>query len=344
MTTAVRRSGPGFTLIEVMAVVFLTALVLGVALNYYSNLTNASQRALARTREVRRAMAILDRVAKDLQTATLVMKPIGADRLSHAWIFLAENGGYAETGSDRVKFATRDYQPKRRSKNRHEPDRAMVTYITEEDENGRLTLRRGISTHWPEGLDREFPFPEDTLLLTDELDSFSLTFLDEAGNWQDQWDSSQLVQADRLPVAVLIEIALAEFLTFADEQVEDPSFEFGEDAPATFSRTVVLPMRPLDLALLTDPAGVYAGGDATKTSSDGDGDGDSADERSDEEGGCRSVLECFNIDAAQADADAGGSSGAANIEAYWNDTNIAQSCFSDYRNLISANFIRPSCL
>ena len=339
MTTAVRRSGPGFTLIEVMAVVFLTALVLGVALNYYSNLTNASQRALARTREVRRAIAILDRVAKDLQTATLVMKPIGADRLSHAWIFLAENGGSAETGSDRVKFATRDYRPKRRSKNRHEPDRAMVTYITEEDENGRLTLRRGISTHWPEGLDREFPFLEETLLLTDELDSFSLTFLDEAGNWQDQWDSSQLVQADRLPVAVLIEIALAESLSFADEQVEDPSFEFGEDASATFRRTVVLPMRPLDLALLTEPNRGGGGG-----SSAGEDDGDSGDERSDEEGGCRSVLECFDIDAAQADVDAGGSTGAANIDAYWNDTNIAQSCFSDYRNLISANFIRPSCL
>ena len=75
MTTALRRSVSGFTLIEVMAVIFLTALVLGVALDYYYDLSNASQRAMDRTREVRRATAILDRVARDLQSATLVTKP-----------------------------------------------------------------------------------------------------------------------------------------------------------------------------------------------------------------------------------------------------------------------------
>ena len=133
MKTPSRHSTPGFTLIEVMAVVFLTALVLGVALDYYYNLSNASQRAMDRTQEVRRATAILDRVARDLESATLVMKPSGKDRLSHPWIFLGENRVVAK-GSDRVKFVTRGYRPKRLSKDRHESDLAMRTYSLEEGE------------------------------------------------------------------------------------------------------------------------------------------------------------------------------------------------------------------
>jgi len=117
VTQACRRARTGFTLIEVMAVVVLTALVLGVTLDYYHDLSNASQHAMDRTREVRRATAILDRVAADLQGATLVVKPSGRDRLSHPWVFLGENRVVAE-GSDRVKFVTRSYRPKRLSRDR----------------------------------------------------------------------------------------------------------------------------------------------------------------------------------------------------------------------------------
>lgn len=340
MTPASARTRPGFTLIEVMAVVFLTALVLGVALNYYSDLSNASQRAMDQTREVRRAAAILDRIAKDLQSATLMTKPSEADRLSHPWIFLGESRGYAEKGSDRIKFVTRSYQPRRQSKNRHESDRAIVTYSFDEDEEENLLLRRGVSTHWPEGLDRDFPFPEEMLLLTDELNSFSLTFLDETGAWLDIWDSSQLVQADQLPLAVKIEVVLAESLASANEPSGDPA-GFDDLAGTSFSRTVVLPQRPLDLALLTDPNGAYAGLDnATGESSEGEEDSSESD--SDEES-CKTVLECFDVEAAQADVDSGGSLGPANIANYLNNMNVASSCFDDYRSSISAEFIRPAC-
>ena len=43
MTSGARQGG--FTLLEVLAVVLLTSIVIGVALNHYVNLSRASQRA-----------------------------------------------------------------------------------------------------------------------------------------------------------------------------------------------------------------------------------------------------------------------------------------------------------
>ena len=48
-------SARGFTLIEVLAVLFLTALVLGVALDFFVDLSNESAHASESTRELRRA-------------------------------------------------------------------------------------------------------------------------------------------------------------------------------------------------------------------------------------------------------------------------------------------------
>ena len=325
MTTASLHSDPGFTLIEVMAVVFLTAMVLGVTLDYYSDLSNASQRAMDRTREVRRATAILDRVAKDLQGAALVVKPGEMDRISHPWVFLGENR-IVEKGSDRLKFVTRSYQPKRESADRHESDLAIVTYKIDENDEGALSLRRRVTPRLPEGLDRDFPEPDEMLLLTDELDSFSLTFLDEDGAWQDVWDSSQLVRADQLPIAVKIEVALADSLAFPDEPNADPDGGFGAEGAAPFSRIVVLPMRPLNLEKIFEGGfGLVAGDDSGDDSGNGNADRDSD---------CPTIAECFDQAAALADGPNG-----LTANQTWGNPTIANNCFEDQ----FSQYVQPAC-
>src|SRR5262249_5474086 len=56
----------GFTLIEVLAVLFLTALLVGTAIGFYIDLSNHSQKATDTTREVRRATTLIDRIASDV--------------------------------------------------------------------------------------------------------------------------------------------------------------------------------------------------------------------------------------------------------------------------------------
>jgi type II secretory pathway component PulJ len=261
----------GFTLIEVLAVLFLTALVLGVALNFFIDLSNQSALATESTRELRRATSLLDRIARDLERTLLVRKEKDADPLAHPWIFLAEPR-LSETGADRLKFMLRADPP--RTVEGPASDLATVAYTLERSEEGHgFELHRWSSPQLPERLDRSFPPADDpaSLRVADGIAHFGVRFLGESGEWVDRWDSSQLVESSELPFAVEVEVALLP----ADPEAEAPA------EPALYSRRVLLPMRPLDLVALLDPTQAAGG-------ADGDGDGE-------KDGECKySVADCID--------------------------------------------------
>jgi type II secretory pathway component PulJ len=236
-----------FTLLEVLAVILLTAIVLGVALSYYVDLSRASTRAADGTRILRRATAVLDRVAHDYQRVVLVTKPAETDPNEHPWIFLGESRRDGSL-SDRLKFVTRGHQP--RTTATRESDLEVVAYSVREAEDGdSIEILRWSSPELPERLDREVPDDEEdgAVLLADGLAGFGVKFLDEASDSLPTWDSSQIAQSGQLPVAVEIQVALAD--------PDDPEAE-----PETFSRRVLLPLRPLDLEELLDPNSAVGGG------------------------------------------------------------------------------------
>lgn len=227
------RSG-GFTLIEVMAVVFLTSVVMAFVLDFYVELSRSTTKAAALTRDIRRATTILDRVARDLEGTALLLRQPDQDPLTHPWLFLAESRG-SELGADHVKFDTFSHQV--RGTSRHETDLAVVAYMTRDSLDHGVELLRWSSSQLPEGLDRDFPLPEDenVMLLADGLADFGMRFLREDGQTTDSWDSSTLVESGQLPLAVEIEVALPN-----DEGL------LGAEPVASFSRTVLLPVRPID--------------------------------------------------------------------------------------------------
>ncbi len=240
----------GFTLIEVLAVVLVTSLLLGATISFYLNLTRQAAHASEATREVRRAAALLDRIAGDLEHTLLVKKPAEEDALASPWLFVAESR-FSQSGpqpaSDQLKFIRREIP---RSSEGPASDLAMIAYTLERGEDGEnFELRRWSTPELPESLDREFPRSDDpaSLLIADDLSYFALRFLDEGGNWVDRWDSTQLVDSSELPLAVEIEVALA----------PDAAAESGEEAldaePAHYARQVELPLRPLDLEKLLEP-------------------------------------------------------------------------------------------
>lgn len=242
------RAGAGFTLIEVMAVMLLTALVLGVALDFYIDLSNQSQRASEATRSLRRATSLLDRIARDFEHTVLVKKPEDMDPLANPWLFLAEESK-TEDGADRVKFVTRR-SPDERTR-AGVSDLAMVAYeLRPGPEGDDFELLRWSRPDLPESLDRDFPPTDDpdALVLADGVSHFALHFLDDKDEWVSDWDSSQLVDSSELPVAVEIEVAMASHDPVTDETTPGPSYR----------RRVMLPVRPLDLETLTDPAAYAA--------------------------------------------------------------------------------------
>jgi type II secretory pathway component PulJ len=277
-----RRRG-AFTLIEVLAVVVLTTIVFGVALRFYVELSRASTRAAERTRELRRATAVLDRVARDYERVVLVSKPAATDPLEHPWIFFGEPRGEG-AGADHLKFVTRGHVPRRTAG--RESDLEVVAYaVRKAEDETSVELLRWSSPRLPDGLDREIPDDEErgAVLLADGLAGFGVTFLDEAGESVPSWDSSSVVQSGELPVAVEIEVALA--------NPDDPEAE-----PTTLHRRVLLPLRPIDLEELLDPNSALSGGKGDEEE-DGEEDGeeDDDDDAACAQGPCAGLTVCQAI-------------------------------------------------
>lgn len=243
------RSSPrgGFTLIEVLAVVLVTSLVLSATISFYLNLTQQAARAAESTREVRRAAAIVDRVADDLEHSLLMKKPPDEDPLSRPWLFVAESefGLPGELSSDQLKFIRRQIP---RTSDGPASDVAMVAYTLHRSSHGEnFELRRWSTSELPETLDRTYPLRDDpaSFVVADDLRYFALRFRDEEGAWQDRWDSTQIADSSELPVAVEIEVALA-----------PPAGRGGlaaDGEPVHYTRQVALALRPIDLEELLRP-------------------------------------------------------------------------------------------
>jgi len=253
----------GFTLFEVLAVVFVTALVLGFATDYYIDLSRASNRASENTRDIRRATAILDRMARDFEGTLLLLKPDEAtDPNDHPWLFFAE-ARHSESGADHVKFITTNFQPRRSGE--HESDLSMVAYtLRHDEEEDGYRLFRWSTLQLPDGLDRSFPAEDDegNVLFAEGLADFGLTFYSEGGQDSDTWDSTTIVESGTLPESVEITVALLD----PDDPDADP-----EDA-VPYSRRVRLPVRPMNIALLINPELATAGDGADDGDEDGEGE------------------------------------------------------------------------
>jgi prepilin-type N-terminal cleavage/methylation domain-containing protein len=275
----------GFTLVEVLAAVFLTSIVIGVALAFFVGLSDATQAAAAKTQKGRRAFAVLDRLARDLEGAYLLVTPPEVDPLSNPWLFLAESA-FSADGSDRLKFTSRNFRP--RNPVGHGSDLAIITYLLHTDESGEsYELLRSISPGLPESLEREFPSADDEsmMLVAEGISTFSLGFLGEDGEWQDAWDSSLLVDSGTLPLVVEIEIG---FVSGGPEyeagrRLDEFEFADADSEEETFTRVVRLPMRPVDLAsMLQAGATAAAAEDAQDDDDDDVVDGDDDDLQGDD--------------------------------------------------------------
>lgn len=232
----------GFTLIEMLAVAGLTAVLMLYAVNFYLEITRATDAAIAQTRDGRRATGLLERIARDLEAAVLVKKPDDVDPLSHPWVFLAEDRSGIE-GAEHLKFVTRSRIS--RSTALHESDLEMVAYVLREGQAGGLELLRWSSPRLPEELDRDFPESdmEGAVLFAENLGSFGVRFLDSAGEWKTEWDSSTLLDSSELPLAAQIWVSILPETLPETDPIEEEELE-------VYERRVLLPVRPLDLQAL----------------------------------------------------------------------------------------------
>lgn len=258
------RARAGFTLLEMLVVVGFTATLLTFAVAFYVDLTRGSAAATELVGRERRATALLDRVARDLEHAVLVKKPDARDPLEHPWLFLAESRD-SPLGADRLKFDVRAGRAP--ATERASSDLSVVAWFALPGSDEGLELWRWASPRLPERLDREFPEPEapGAHRVASGLAEFGVRLLGAEGSWSDAWDSSTLARSGELPLAAEITVA------FPPEEAAPAG-----TAPREHTRRVLLRMRPLDLQerLGGDPSGTGEGegedGEEGEEGADGD--------------------------------------------------------------------------
>ena len=326
------QSTSGFTLIEVLAAVLLTSIVIGVAVALYINLSNATNTAAERTREIRHAVAILDRIARDLEGAYLLEKAPEVDPLEHPWVFVAE-GRHSAEGADLLKFVTRNHRPT--LEDSHVSDVAVVSYALVEDESGTpdlFTIRRFSAPSLPDGLDRGYPAAEheDAMVLAEGIYSFDVRFMQRGGAWTEEWDSSQLQQSGDLPVMAEIRIALAN---------PEAAFVDDDEEPQVFARRVRLPLRPIPLQQLIETQ-IAALAAAEGQDLDGDGKPDAEDDRPPATNCQSTFLQCFDRNSASIREQLGDEQAFQNCRA---NVAVAPVCVEDYPGRKMCGGVRVDC-
>jgi type II secretory pathway pseudopilin PulG len=284
---SVSRRQAAFTLIEVLGVLLLLGIVITAAVSFYIDLSNAVEAATAKTRDGRRAAAVLDRVARDLEAAYLVVKPDDKDPLDHPWLFLAEDR-HSSRGADRLKFVTRNTLT--RDSRAHVTDLAVVGYQLRPADDESYDLLRWTTPGLPEALDRSFPGAEDegVFVMAEGVASFSTRFLREDGQWTGEWDSSTVVESSELPLVVEIQLALA----------TPPAEDFEAEEPEIYKRRIPLPVRPIDLQAQIAGPGALAGGEEDEEEEDEEEEGEAeAGANQSDESDCpiMTVGECANL-------------------------------------------------
>lgn len=308
-SAAQRRRG-GFTLIELMAVVVLTTLVLGVAVNFYLQSTRASQAAMAQVSRSLRATQVLDRVARDLGGTFLIKRPQGTDPLADPWLFLAEGDGAGP--ADHLKFQTRANRPAADALDAS--DLATVSWWLATGPDGRPELLRSALPGLPSQLDRSFPSPDDPGVetLATGLASFGVRLQDDKGDWTDAWDTSTVARDGTLPLAVEISVTWP------------PTTSGGE--PETFTRRVLLPLRPFDLQ-------AALGGTSGQNQQDQNQDQGEGDQAGDQQQSCVTVGQCIQRNAGAYQQLLQSRPDAAAVQSVVNS--IANQCFSTYASQIA---------
>lgn len=232
----------GFTLIEVLAAVFLTSIVVAVAVGFYLNLSNASQRAVESVQEGLDATSVLERISRDLSGTTLLSPPEGEDPFGHPWYFTANSQG-SFGGADALKFISRSQRPNASAY--HVSDLAQVAYFSVIEEDQTTTLYRWTSPSLPVNNELGFPGPDTpgSYVVAEGLRGVLFRFRNDVGEWVDEWDSTQLVASGELPTAIEIVVEM-----WGPGGPEAHTDEQDFDTLPVYDRVVVLRQRPLDLA------------------------------------------------------------------------------------------------
>ncbi len=201
---SVRRRA-GFTLIEILVAVTITALLVAAAVRAFRDIHRFTARMGAGLHRQRAAGVFLDRLERELTSTMLFARPPGAGPDDHPWLFRGVDGYEGDTDTDAIKFITS--APARTAGSPSTVGLRMVTYGVHSNEEGQLGLYR-FEERLPRGESKQILLA-DSVPILDDIEAFSLSFHDsESDHWLEGWDSTQIELLDRVPDKIQVSLGL----------------------------------------------------------------------------------------------------------------------------------------
>jgi hypothetical protein len=236
-------SRAGYTLIEILGAFFILTVILLLVTGIFVENGRQRETAIERMRETLSAVGALELLAEDLEGAIFLTRTADADPDSHPWRFVAESPD--ELGATALRFVTQNAPQS--SIAEHASGWVEVIYFLEQEDDGEWVLWRWRSPRPPSGSDFDFPDSSDpgSMRLAVGVSSFGVRFLDDQGEWFDEWDSTFLPPLQALPQEA--ELSLVLMRPAREGEAEDGALE----VPGLLhKRRVAIPMRPLDVSAL----------------------------------------------------------------------------------------------
>ncbi len=187
-------------MIEVAAAITIFALVVTAAYASFISAMRTKQYVEDHAEKYHAARLALHRISRDLSSAFLVTTR------RDAWpLFSGEDNASEGRPMDRLLFTS--FSHVKYVKDADESDQCEVEYYGDLDqESDFYNLYRRESKRIDDK--PEESEEKDTLLFIENILGFDLEYMNEDGEWKEDWDSDSLQQANKIPVAVKITLIL----------------------------------------------------------------------------------------------------------------------------------------
>ncbi len=235
----------GFTLIEIMIALVITSLVLTMVYSSFSAVMDTRERVTKASDLDTTARLVLTRLTREIESAFIVKRAEDLPPESRYTIFEGEQDRVDQRPADRISFTT--FAHTKRGADADESDQALISYEVEAlptepgYEEPLALIRREWRRIAPPG-ETQFYEPRP-IPLAEDIQGFRLRFLNEDGEWIEEWNSTDIRMLDLLPVAVEITLTLRDERGFERDYVTVASPKIApfdrEGAPAGEGETLL---------------------------------------------------------------------------------------------------------
>jgi general secretion pathway protein J len=205
---AVRQGG--FTLLEILLAIFIFAVVMSTIFGTFNAVVSRTDAIKNGMGGYEMARTCLNRIAEDLTTVYVDRKPLYAPRDfddgPDPYRFFGKETFEGNKSFSWLRFAATDHLSLNGGQETGIAE--IVYYVKEEGYPESVFVLKRADTAYPYDEDYEFEEKESDPVLCEDIEEFSLVYIDQEGNELETWDSDADLSKYASPRAVFVKLKI----------------------------------------------------------------------------------------------------------------------------------------